>query len=301
MKSSSTHHFPQVIFRNEEKLLWNPILKKPYKHLPEERVRLAFVEYLMLEAGVSKNRISFESPVRLPGDKGASRTDIVCYNEHFKPQLLVECKAGDVSLNEKTALQIARYNQKVNAPFLLVTNGLTYYWFSRDESLLKQLSELPIEYDSKHEINRDSEYWIKRGFLGKNSSDTVQDWAVKNSQLLYSNSDSSVHYLRFKDSQFELELANYYRIFSTGNGLNLAVAITATPKGGSTLNVVMNRQHSNVGIISVSLDAVKNADRENATLMNEKGITRFDAVQELGFSFDQDAETVFEPIARLSS
>lgn len=255
----------------------------------------------MLEAGFSKHRISFESPVRLPGDKGASRTDILCYNEQFKPLLLVECKSRDVFLNEKTALQIARYNQKVNAPFLLVTNGLLDYWYTRKGPHLKQLPEAPSDFYSKNENNRDFDYWSGRGFSGKSSSLAVEEWIVRNCRELYTKKDSIVHYLRFKGSQLELELANYYRIFQGGEDLNLAVATSATPSGSTKLHVVMNRHNFNVGIVTISLDSIANKEEENATLINENGITHFDAVQKLGFSLDQDVESVLEPIARLSS
>ncbi len=301
MKSCFTHHYPQVVFQEEEKFLWNPILKKPYKHLPEERVRLAFIEYLTLEAGFSKNRISFESPIHLPGDKGSSRTDILCYNEQFKPLLLVECKSRDVFLNEKTALQIARYNQQINAPFLLVTNGLQDYWYIRKGPHLKQLPEAPNDFYSKNENNRDYDYWSRRGFSGKVSSIDQENWIIRNCQELYTRKNSTVHYLKFKGSQLELELANYYRVFSAGEDFNLAVATSSTPEGTTKLTIVMNRNNFNVGIVSISLDSIINEEAENATLLNEKGITRFDAVEELGFSFDQDVENLLELTARFSS
>ncbi len=300
MKSCTTHHYPQVIFQGEERFLWNPILKKAYKHLPEERVRLAFVEYLIHEAGFSKHRVSFESPVHLPGDKGTSRTDLLCYNEQFEPLLLVECKSRDVFLNEKTALQIGRYNQKVNAPFLLVTNGVSDYWYSHEDSRLKQLAEPPSVFNSKNEIITDFDYWSKRGFTGNGSSPDIKDWVVSACGELYTHKDAAIHYLKFKGSQFELELANYYRIFSVGN-INLAVATSSTPQGTTRLNVVMNRHNTNVGIVAISLDSIVNKDEKNTMLTNSEGITSFDAVKDLGFSFDQGVESVLEPISRLSS
>ena len=300
MISCSSHHYPQVVFLGQEKLLWNPILKKAYKHLPEERVRLAFVEYLTLEANFSKNRISFESPVRLPGDKGVSRTDLLCYDEQFKPLLLVECKSRDVFLNEKTALQIARYNQKVNAPFLLVTNGIYDYWYSHEGSQLKQLAKPPSVFHSKNETSKDVDYWMKRGFAGKGSFPDIKNWVVSACGELYTHKDVAIHYLKFRGSQFELEMANYYRIFAVDD-INLAVAVSSTPQGTTRLNVVMNRHNINVGIVTISLDSIVNKDEKNTILTNSESVAAFDATQELGFSFGQGVESVLEPISRLFS
>ena len=95
-------HYPQFIFRGTEKKLWNPITKKDYKNRPEERVRLRIIEYLIEELKWSKNKISTEAPLKLPTDKGVSRTDVVCYDDRFEPYLLIECKAESIQINEQT-------------------------------------------------------------------------------------------------------------------------------------------------------------------------------------------------------
>ena len=127
MISSGLKHYPQIRYKEGSKFLWNTILKKKYKQRPEERVRLKCIEYLILEAGFSKNRISLESPVSLSGDKSSSRTDVLCYDDHFNPLLLVECKAPNIQLDDKTAIQIASIT--LNKCPLLVTNGLRDFWF----------------------------------------------------------------------------------------------------------------------------------------------------------------------------
>lgn len=163
MQSVAQDHFPQYVFRDGTKLLWNPVLKKSFVDRPEERVRLQIVDYLILEAGFSASRISFESPVNLPRDKSASRTDIICFDKDFKPFLLAECKAPEIALNEKASVQIARYNQKVKAPFLLITNGLEDLWFDTQSDSVSSLSHIPEKFNARSTVKRDFEYWNKEG------------------------------------------------------------------------------------------------------------------------------------------
>ncbi len=130
MRSIAARHFPRVVFRDGQKLLWNPILKKAYINRPEERVRLRIMESLLLDAGWSPHRVTFELPVNLKRDEASKRADILCYNHDFEPVLLIECKAENVPISEKTSLQITRYNSKIRAPYLMMSNGITDYFFS---------------------------------------------------------------------------------------------------------------------------------------------------------------------------
>src|SRR5690554_7562505 len=120
--SKTRFHYPQITFRDGKKYLWNPILKKAYVNRPEERVRLQLVEYFTQTAGISPHKISFESPVKTPIDKTQSRTDIIIYDENFKPLVLAECKSRDIILDEKAAKQAARYFQQINSPYILLSN-----------------------------------------------------------------------------------------------------------------------------------------------------------------------------------
>ena len=60
--------------------------------------------------------------------------------------LLVECKAPEVSITQNVFDQIARYNLKLNAQYLMVTNGLNNYFcqmnFENEKYIF--LKELPL-------------------------------------------------------------------------------------------------------------------------------------------------------------
>jgi hypothetical protein len=64
------------------------------------------------------------------------RCDILVYNKHGHPVLLVECKAPQVQITQKTFDQIAVYNLKLNVKYLIVTNGLNHYCCQFDEKTL---------------------------------------------------------------------------------------------------------------------------------------------------------------------
>ena len=59
--------------------------------------------------------------------------------------LLIECKAPEVKITQETFDQIARYNLKLKAQYLMVTNGLNHYFCQMDFENEKYifLEELP--------------------------------------------------------------------------------------------------------------------------------------------------------------
>ena len=284
MQSKAIHHFPQYVFRDGKKLLWNPILKKAYQNRPEERVRLQIVEYLIHEANISTARISFESPVHLVNDRPASRTDLIVYDKQFKPLLLVECKSTDVTLSEKASLQIARYNQKVGAPFLLITNGVEDYWFNSDSENVKSLDDIPVLFQSSDQPDRNFQYWSERGFTGNKSHPDTRRWILQSCSDLY-QSDQALHFLNFEDAPDEFYLPNYYRILPVDGENKIAASLSATPFGATKLNLILNRKGKNLGLLSASLDLIAEREPANSIVQSAKGVQKVNLTEEAGFSF----------------
>ncbi len=299
MHSTALHHFPHITFKGEEKLLWNPVLKKAFKNLPEERIRLQLVEYLIEEAGYSQHRISFESPVKLPGDKSNSRTDLICYDHAFIPLLLVECKAPEVKLDAKVALQIARYNQQVEAPLLLVTNGLSDFWFSQEGDTIHFLDVIPERFESSQNIHHNFEYWSKRGFAGKNSHPQTRIWIAESCLSLFCDELSTPKFFSFEGSSPELGLANYYRVFETDNNKKLALSLSATPFGATRLSAVLNKEGENVALLSASLDLIASEEPKNTIIQSASGFHHIDIEAEIDFSFDQKLTNYVKDISSL--
>ena len=255
MQSITHQQFPQFVFRDTQKMLWNPVLKRAYADLPEERVRLQVVEYLLNKNKFSSSRISFESPVNLPRDKSSSRTDVICYNKNFQPLLLIECKAPEIKLTEKASIQIARYNQKVSAPFLLITNGFEDYWFSSQGDKINTLDNIPYQFQPKGEISPDFDFWVNHGFAGSKSHPNTRNWINETcTQLFYSDDAARYNYFKFEGSPTEFYMPNYYRVFENENDIKLAISLTGTPFGATKLNGVLNENGINKILFSCSLN-----------------------------------------------
>lgn len=116
---------------NENKTLIFDNFRKKYVVLtPEEWVRQHFAQFLVDEKGYPTPLIALEKQLSINGLK--KRTDIVVYNTTGLPEIIVECKAPNIRIGQDTFDQIARYNLKLNAEYLIVTNGLEHYFCKMD-------------------------------------------------------------------------------------------------------------------------------------------------------------------------
>lgn len=97
---------------------------------PEEWVRQHIVHYLIEEKKYPISLISVEKKVTV--NKLTKRTDILVFNAKGTPHIIVECKAPIIKITQGTFDQIARYNLKLEAKYLIVTNGLTHFYAYMD-------------------------------------------------------------------------------------------------------------------------------------------------------------------------
>lgn len=144
-------NFPKFSFRfknSENKVAIFDIIRKKFVVLqPEEWVRQNCVHYLIDEKKYSKSLINVEKELLVSGIR--KRYDIVVYNSDGSIHLLVECKSPEILINQSTFDQIARYNMKLKAAYLMVTNGLKHYYCQMDfdNSRYNFLKDIP-EYES---------------------------------------------------------------------------------------------------------------------------------------------------------
>lgn len=131
MQKLNLPDFNFKIKNSENKMLIFDNLRKKYLVLtPEEWVRQHFVHYLISEKKYPISLIAIEKQLTLNTRK--KRTDILVFNQIGTPELIVECKAPSVKISQDTFDQIARYNLKLNANYLIVTNGLTHFYCKMD-------------------------------------------------------------------------------------------------------------------------------------------------------------------------
>jgi len=106
-------------------LILDDIRKKYVAMTPEEWVRQNFLKYLITEKKYPASLIIVEAALKLNTLK--KRCDAVVYNNCGKPLLIVECKAPEVDVTQKTFDQIARYNMTYKVNYLIVTNGIKHF------------------------------------------------------------------------------------------------------------------------------------------------------------------------------
>lgn len=277
MSSIAQHTYPQIVWRDRTKKLWNPIQRKVLKNRPEERVRLRIIESLV-QAGWSKHRISTEEAIGELGDT-SMRTDIICYTQQFKPCLLIECKAEHVPISAKTAEQVARYNQKVGAPYLLMTNGVTDYWYG-----LKNGSEKIRELDGRPDMLSQEEPklqyslddWKARGFMGAKASPDLRSWLEQMLPSLWLDDDASIRFLSFSNGPSDVDLNHYYRIASVGESRRLALTTINTAFGGNRMIIILNEEDENRAVLEINLDVLFDYKKGNTSVYSRNGIRTFD-------------------------
>ncbi len=132
-------------FKNSENkvAIFDEIRKKFIILTPEEWVRQHVVHYLLQDKRYPKSYINVEKIIKI--NNLNKRYDIVVYQPNGEVYLLIECKAPEITINQQTFDQIARYNLVLNAKYLMVSNGLNHYFCKMDFENQKYifLKELP--------------------------------------------------------------------------------------------------------------------------------------------------------------
>ena len=125
---------------NGKEYIYDVVRQKYILNQPEEWVRQNIIKYLNKQKGYPTSLMKIEKKVVV--NNLTKRCDIVCYNNNGMPLLLVECKAPNLKLDRSCIHQSINYQKKINAKYILITNGTTHYCFKlvNDEiSFLKQI------------------------------------------------------------------------------------------------------------------------------------------------------------------
>ncbi len=106
-------------------IIWDRLRERWVALTPEEWVRQHFVEWLISEkkfpAALMGNEVS------LTQNGIARRCDTVVADRTGQPLVIVEYKAPNINITQKTFDQIVRYNIVLHAKYLIVSNGLKHY------------------------------------------------------------------------------------------------------------------------------------------------------------------------------
>jgi type I site-specific restriction endonuclease len=117
-------------------------VRKQYVSLtPEEWVRQNFIRFMVDVYQYPASLLSVEKMVKV--NNLSQRADIVVYARDAKPWMIVEVKAHSVNISQDTLFQAARYNQVLNVPYLVLTNGLEHFCLFNTGKELLFLDQLP--------------------------------------------------------------------------------------------------------------------------------------------------------------
>lgn len=131
---------------------------------PEEAVRQQYVCVLVNEYDYALNQMAEE--MRIDGDRGHSdaRADIVVWRsaadkrEKKIPLVVVECKAENIAVDQRTYQQGGAYANYTKAPFFVAHNHRQTKFFKVDQTMLypnwSEVKDIPRNGDNQKEIDR---------------------------------------------------------------------------------------------------------------------------------------------------
>jgi hypothetical protein len=126
---------------NQYELIFDELRKSWLKLTAEEWVRQNFVQYLIQVRKYPRTLIAIEKEIMLGELK--KRFDILIYDQHHQPWMMIECKEMNVTLNERVLEQILRYNIAVPVRYMIITNGTYCVGYEKLNNGLKVLQDLP--------------------------------------------------------------------------------------------------------------------------------------------------------------
>lgn len=138
-------NYPEPAFRMKKEdgkeFIFDSLRKKWILLTPEEWVRQNFIQYLVLVKGYSPSLIAVEKEMKLGELK--KRFDVLVYDNHHRPWLMIECKAAEVKLDAAVLEQVLRYNISIPVEYLIITNGAHTYAWQRKEQGLSLIDDIP--------------------------------------------------------------------------------------------------------------------------------------------------------------
>ncbi|GAB3013123.1 type I restriction enzyme HsdR N-terminal domain-containing protein [uncultured Cyclobacterium sp.] len=110
--------------------VFDPIRKKKLLLTPEEWVRQHITHYLVEHMNYPGSLIALEKGLKYNALQ--KRFDILVLDRSGASFFLIECKAPEVKLSQKTVEQVCVYNNKFNAPYICISNGRMHYCLKKD-------------------------------------------------------------------------------------------------------------------------------------------------------------------------
>ena len=124
-----------------KRLIFDALRKVWLKLTPEEWVRQHITGFLIQTMGYPATLIAQEKKIIL--GELVKRFDILVYDQHHDPWMMIECKAGTIALSPDVLDQVLRYNLAVPVDYLVITNGNEAMVFHKTGGTLQALDAFP--------------------------------------------------------------------------------------------------------------------------------------------------------------
>lgn len=137
--------FPDPVFQTKtvdgRKFIFDNLRKKWLVLTEEEWVRQNFIQYLIQELKYPAALIAVEKAIAV--FDLTKRFDILIYNSHHQPWMLVECKEEKIALNESVLHQALRYNLSAPVKYIILTSGRNTIGWKRENGTMTEVSAMP--------------------------------------------------------------------------------------------------------------------------------------------------------------
>ncbi|HMB40673.1 MAG TPA: type I restriction enzyme HsdR N-terminal domain-containing protein, partial [Balneolaceae bacterium] len=160
-----------------------------------------------------------------------------------------------IKLSDSTAVQAARYNSLLHAPYIILTNGREDLVYKVEDGTAKS-TNYPLNIFQEPNVRR-LDYWQKRGFC----SEVMQPALKKRMEWLQSgfwmkSSFSELTYLSFKESFLPIPMDHFYQIFTEKDEKKLAVTVIGYGASANYIIAVLNQKGVNRGVCVINLDEI---------------------------------------------
>ena len=133
-------------FKNEGNncMVFDTFRRKYVTYTPEEAVRQHFLAFLVEDLHYPKGLIAVETEIKINGL--SRRCDGVVYSKNRVPVMIIEFKAPEITIDQKTIDQVCNYNLKLDVRYFIVSNGITHYCgeINRETGKLIFINEIPL-------------------------------------------------------------------------------------------------------------------------------------------------------------
>lgn len=131
-----------IKIEHNAKWVWDIVRKKWIQLNPEEYVRQALIHYFVEQMAYPIGLMAVEKQIKYAGLM--KRYDLIIFNRNQAPWMLVECKAPEVKIDQKTLHQLLQYHSQLPCPYWLMSNGIeTHCADARDVQHIQWMNHLP--------------------------------------------------------------------------------------------------------------------------------------------------------------